>query len=102
MKADTTTSEETLELRPVAGLTRGLSIADLETLTIDAIRTHRRLLDKADQLFQDLPDDYKSGIAAGGAQHLFYLEACIEMHAQMTAVNTLIDILGYVPKASVN
>ncbi|WP_320202189.1 transcriptional repressor TraM (plasmid) [Agrobacterium sp. rho-13.3] len=90
------------ELRPVMGLTRGLSSADIETLTVNAIRLHRQLVEKADQLFQVLPDDLKTGTATGGAQHLKYIEAMIEMHAQMSAVNTLVGILGYVPKVSVN
>lgn len=93
---------DTCELRPVIGLTRGLSSADIETLTVNAIRLHRQLVEKADQLFQVLPDDIKTGTSAGGAQHLEYIEAMIEMHAQMSAVNTLVGLLGYIPKVSVN
>ncbi len=89
---------DTCELRPVIGLTRGLPRADLETLTVSAIRLHRQLVEKADQLFQALPEEYKTAKAAGGAQHLAYIEAMIEMHAQMTAVSTLINILGHIPK----
>ncbi|WP_064697397.1 transcriptional repressor TraM [Rhizobium aegyptiacum] len=95
-------SEDKLEMRPVYGLTQGLPMADLESLTVDAIHTHRRLVEKADQLFQSLPDDYKAGKAAGGAQHLSYIQACTEMHAQMYVVNTLVTILGHIPKVSVN
>ena len=73
-----------------------------ESLTADAIRAHRRLVDDADQLFQSLPDAYKSGKATGGAQHLSYIQACMEMHAQMYVVNALITILGYIPKVAVN
>ena len=93
---------DTYELRPVIGLTRGLSLADLETLTVDAIRTHRQLVANADRLFQALPDEYKTGITVGGAQHLAYIEAMITMHAQMIAVDTLLNILGYIPKVPVN
>ncbi|RWC37734.1 MAG: transcriptional regulator [Mesorhizobium sp.] len=102
MESDDATLKEKFELRPIVGLTSGLPPTDLETLTIDAIRTHRRLVDKADQLFQALPEEYKSGNVIGGARHLFYIEASMEMHAQMSVVNTLISILGYIPKASVN
>lgn len=102
MESGITTSEEKFELRPVIGLTRGLPLADLEVLTVGAIRTHRSLVEKADQLFQGLPDDYKSGAVAGGAQHLAYIQACIEMHAQMSVVNTLVDIIGYIPKVPVD
>lgn len=37
-----------------------------------------------------------------GAQHLEYIEAMIEMHAQMVSPNTLVGVLGYIPKVSVN
>ena len=102
MAADDRTVTDTCELHPVIGLTRGLSAADLETLTVDAVLTHRQLVAKADHLFQALPNDYKTGTIAGGAQHLVYIEAMIAMHAQMIALNTLLDILGYIPKVPVN
>ncbi|RWB78238.1 transcriptional repressor TraM [Mesorhizobium sp.] len=98
MESDDATLKEKFELRPIVGLTRGLPPTDLETLTIEAIRTHRRLVDKADQLFQALPEEYKSGKVTGGPQHLCYIEASMEMHAQMSVVNALISILGYIPK----
>lgn len=95
-------SMEKLELRPVFGLTQGLPAADLETLTVDAIRKHRQLVERADALYQALPGDYQAGRATGGAQHLEFIEASIEMHAQMSALNTLLAILGHIPKVSVN
>lgn len=93
---------ETCQLRPVVGLTRGLNKADVEILTINAVRLHRQLLERANQLFQALPDDVKTGKCAGGVQHLQYIEAMIEMHAQMGSLNTLVGVLGYIPKVSVN
>ncbi|MBO9136728.1 transcriptional repressor TraM (plasmid) [Rhizobium sp. B230/85] len=96
------TVSNTSELRPVIGLTRGLNNADVETLTVNAIRLHRKLVEKADQLFQALPADYKTGKSVGGEQHLEYVEAMIAMHAQMSALNTLIGILDYVPDVSAN
>ncbi|MBB6182291.1 transcriptional repressor TraM [Pseudorhizobium flavum] len=102
MTPDALPSEDKLEMRPVYGLTQRLSKADVESLTVDAIRTHRRLVDEADRLFQALPENYKSGKATGGSQHLSYIQACMEMHAQMYVVNTLVTILGYIPKVSVN
>ncbi len=90
------------DLRPVIGLTRGLPVADVELLAVNAIRLHRQLLEKADQLFQALPQEYKTGMAAGGSQHLEYIEAMIEMHSQMGALNTLVGLLGYIPKVSVD
>jgi hypothetical protein len=93
---------DTCELRPVIGLTRGLPVPDIETLAINAIRLHRQLVEKADQFFQALPKDYQTGKSVGGEQHLEYIEAMIEMHAQMSAVSALVGILGYIPKVSVN
>ncbi len=93
---------DTIILRPVIGLTRGLATAEVETLTVNAIRLHRQLVEKADQLYQALPEDHQTGKAMGGEQHLEYIEAMVEMHAQMSAVNTLVGILGYIPKVSVN
>ncbi|ATN37845.1 transcriptional regulator (plasmid) [Rhizobium sp. ACO-34A] len=93
---------DTCELRPVIGLTRGLPSSDIETLTVNAIQLHRQLVEKADQFFQALPEDYQTGKSVGGAQHLEYIEAMIEMHAQMSAVNTLVGLLGFIPKVSVN
>lgn len=93
---------DTCELRPVIGLTRGLATADVETLTVNAIQLHRQLVEKADQLFQALPDDNRTGKANGGVQHLEYIEAMIEMHAQMSAVNALVGVLGYIPKMAAN
>ncbi|MBX4962642.1 transcriptional repressor TraM [Rhizobium binae] len=94
--------DEKLEIRAIFGLTKGLSKADVESLAVDAIRTHRVLVDGADKLYQELPEDYKTGEAKGGPQHLTYIKACMEMHAQMYTVNTLIAVLGYIPKVMVN
>lgn len=95
-------SDDEMEIRALFGLTQGLSKPDLESLTVDAIRTHRRLVDDADRLFQILPEAYKSRKITGGTQYLTYVRACMEMHAQMYVVNTLVTILGYIPKVSVN
>jgi hypothetical protein len=93
---------DTCELRPVIGLTVGLATADVEALTVNAIRLHRQLVEKADQLFQSLPEEFRTGKSTGGIQHLEYIEAMIEMHAQISAVNTLIGVLGYIPKMAAN
>ncbi|UWU19572.1 transcriptional repressor TraM (plasmid) [Rhizobium sullae] len=65
-------------------------------------RPKRILVDKADQLFQALPEKDKIPEMVGSAQHLDYIRACMEMHAQMYTTNTLINILGYIPKVSAN
>lgn len=102
MESEDATLTKKVELRPVIGLTRGLPPADLEILTVEAIRAHRRLVEKADELFQALPEGYKSGELTGGPQHLCFIEASIEMHAQMSALSSLLSILGYTPKVTMN
>jgi TraR antiactivator len=93
-------ASETLELRPLLGLTQGLQKSDLEALTVEAIQNHRHLVDKADKLFHGLPEEYKIGKSTGGVLHLTYIKASIEMHAQMSVVSTLISILGYIPQVA--
>lgn len=102
MKANETTTESNFELRPLVGLTRGLPRSDLEAITVNAIRIHRKLVDRADELFHELPEACKTGKTLGGEQHVRYIEAAIEMHSQMAAVATLIALLGYTPSVSVN
>ncbi|AUX79339.1 transcriptional repressor TraM [Sinorhizobium fredii] len=86
------------EIRALYGLTKGLPQPQLELLTVEAIRTHRILVKKADQHFKALPEEDKIPEMVGSEQHLDYIRACIDMHAQMYATNTLINILGYIPK----
>jgi len=93
---------DTVELRALLGLTRGLPKADLEAITVEAIQIHRHLVDKADKLFHGLPEEYRLGKSTGGIQHLTYVKASIEMHAQMSVVSTLISILGYIPNVATN
>lgn len=100
MEPNDTKTLETLELRPLLGLTRGLPKEDLETLTVEAIQIHRHLVDKADKLFQELPEENKIGKSTVGVHHLTYVKASIEMHAQMSVVSTLISILGYIPQVA--
>ncbi len=87
-----------VELRPLVGLLAHVPEATIEQLTIEAIKTHRTLADKAESLFEDLPEDMKSGKRSGGPAHVAYLEATIAMHAQMSALSTLLTVLGRTPK----
>lgn len=102
METNESAAEAKFELRPLIGLTRGLPQSDLEAITVNAIRIHRQLVDRADELFHALPDTCKAGKTHGGEQHVRYIEAAIEMHSQMAAVATLIALLGYTPSVSVN
>lgn len=86
-----------VELRPVIGLTRVLGREDLESLTVDALVEHRKLAAKAEALFGDLPEEQRNGSSPGGPAYLGYVKAMIAMHAQMTALSSLLGVLGYVP-----
>ncbi|MDM9620454.1 transcriptional regulator [Rhizobium sp. AC44/96] len=87
-----------LTLRPVAGLLKGVPEDVVEQLTVTAIKRHRDLVSKADTLFHKLPPDIKAGNEPTGLDHVEYLDAAIEMHSQMSALTTLLDILGRTPK----
>ncbi|WP_434733103.1 transcriptional repressor TraM [Rhizobium sp. YTUHZ044] len=92
---------KSFEIPAVIGLTRGISSGELETLTVDAIRSHRQRVERAQQLWELLPDAHE-GKTSGGTQHLAYVEAAMEMHGQMRVLHTLLNQLGYIPKVSVN
>jgi hypothetical protein len=87
-----------VELRPLIGLLADLPEPIVELLTVQAIMTHRELVQKAEALFEALPAEERSGAAAGSTAHVTYLQATIEMHAQMSALTTLLTILGRTPK----
>jgi len=91
--------EHKLVLRPVVGLTENLPTSDLEQITIQAIKTHRRLRDLA-----EARQDEWHAIAAGDpsakaarSAHIAFVTAMIAMHAQQTMLSTLLDVLGYIP-----
>ncbi|TWF43440.1 transcriptional repressor TraM [Neorhizobium alkalisoli] len=86
-----------VDLRPLIGLLNGVSEPVIERLASDAVRKHRDLVERAETLFNDLPDDVKMGRQAAGEDHLAYLKATIDMHAQMSALTTLLKILGRTP-----
>ena len=99
MEADDRLNCEAVDLKPLAGLLHGLPSSLVEQLTIEAIREHRILLERAENLFNELPAEVKAGKEAGSNAHVAYLEVTISMHAQMSALTTLLHILGYTPKA---
>jgi len=99
MDADDRLNGEAIDLKPLVGLLHGLPSSLVERLTIDAIHEHRKLLEHAETLFNELPAEVKAGKEAGSNAHVAYLEATIRMHAQMSALTTLLQILGYTPKA---
>ncbi len=80
-------------LRPLIGLLNGQPNDVIEKIVIDEIRLHRALSAEAD-LLQEM-------VASGGpdnaANEYAYLSKMIAVHAQHTALSTLLDILGYIP-----
>ncbi|AYD04888.1 transcriptional repressor TraM [Neorhizobium sp. NCHU2750] len=84
-------------LRPLVGLLADTSEPIKERLTINAMKQHRALVATAEELFQNLPENVGSETEASIDAHVAYLEATIAMHAQMSALTSLLAILGRVP-----
>ncbi|SJM30278.1 transcriptional repressor TraM [Mesorhizobium delmotii] len=85
-------------LRPIVGLTESLPKRDLEQITVEAIRTHRRLRDTAEARYEEsrkAPPVSVGGTA--GPARIAYVAAMIDMHAQQMVVSTLLDVLGHIP-----
>lgn len=89
---------DSVELRPLIGLLANVPEPIVEYLTIEAIKTHRTLVDEAEALFETLPPEIRSRNQSGGPAHVAYLQAMIAMHAQMSALATLLTVLGRTPK----
>ncbi|RWF86809.1 MAG: transcriptional regulator [Mesorhizobium sp.] len=90
--------EHKITLRPVLGLIENLSKRDLEQITVEAIRTHRRLRDSAEARYEEWRSeaDVRTCDTAGPAR-IAYVAAMIDMHAQQAALSTLLGVLGHVP-----
>ena len=89
---------EAVELKPLVGLLHDLPTAMIEQLTVEAIHIHRDLVEKAESRYQALPDEIRHGHRVGGEAHHSYVQSMIAMHAQMSALTTMLHILGYIPK----
>jgi TraR antiactivator len=87
-----------IDLRPLVGLLANESEDVIETLTVGAIKKHHKLVDHAEQMFQLAQAGEQGNVNDATAAHLAYLDATIEMHAQMSALTTLLTILGRTPK----
>lgn len=94
-ESNETTSD--VDLRPVVGLLSKEPEQVIEILTIDAIKTHRTLVDRAERLFEIAQANERGGNEEPNESHVAYLKATIEMHAQMSALTTLLNILGRTP-----
>lgn len=91
-------SEHKVTLRPVIGLTENLPKRDLEQITVEAIRTHRRLRDAAEARYKELcKSPPVAACDTAGPARIAYVAAMIAMHAQQTVVSTLLDVLGHIP-----
>ena len=91
--------EHKLVLRPVVGLTENLPTSDLEQITIQAIKTHRRLGDLAEARQDEWHaiEAVDPSAKSVGPARIAYVTAMIGMHAQQTVLSTLLDVLGYIP-----
>ncbi len=87
-----------VDLPPIVGLLSDESEQTIEILTIGAIKKHRKLVDRAERMFQHAHASDKTREAAPSEAYIGYLAATIEMHAQMSALTTLLGILGRTPK----
>src|SRR3546814_406802 len=72
MDADDRLNGEAVDLKPLIGLLHGLPSPLVERLTIDAIREHRELLERAENLFNELPADVKAGKELVSDTHISY------------------------------
>lgn len=81
-------------LKPILELTRDLPRAMVEEITINAIFEHRRLLETAEELHDALAQD----VIEQTAVRRRYTEAMIALHVQTSALSSLLNILGYMPK----
>ncbi|KQV83436.1 transcriptional repressor TraM [Rhizobium sp. Root1220] len=87
-----------IDLRPIVGLLSNEPEQVIEGLTVDAIKKHRTLVDRAERLFRIAHPDGLLVDKHPSDAHVAYLEATIEMHAQMCALTTLVNILGRTPE----
>ncbi len=71
-----------------------LNRSQLETVTIQSIIEHRRLLDLAEKAHAEMKSPRGQG---GGALRDAYVHAMLNNKAQLVVVNLLVDRLGYVP-----
>jgi len=70
---------------------------DLERITVEAIRTHRRLRDEAEALEDPYVESPQAGENTVSAARLAWVSAMMTMHAQQALLSTLLDVLGYIP-----
>jgi hypothetical protein len=96
-KQDILSSHKPL-LRPVVGLAENLPKEDLEHITIEVIRKHRRLRDEAEALEASYSDQTLKSADTVGPARLAWVSAMMQMHTQQTLLSTLLDVLGYIPE----
>ena len=85
-------------LRPVVGLAENLPKKDLEHITIEVIRKHRRLRDEAEALEASYSEQPSKSVDTVGQARLAWVSAMMQMHTQQTLLSTLLDVLGYIPE----
>lgn len=84
--------------KAIAKLIEPLSIDQLETLTVDAIRQHRTLLSKAEAAFEALENAEAAKANSVGDLREAYTREMLAARAQQMALAVLIERLGYIPR----
>lgn len=84
----------------IADLVASLDVAQLKSVTIEAILEHRRLLAVAEKAYADLDPASSQQTDKGTAGREAYVRAMLNSKAQMAVVAVLVDRLGFVPDAS--
>lgn len=84
-------------LRPVVGLGENLPKKDLEFITIEAIRRHRRLRNEAGALEASYSEQSSKAAVTADQARLAWVSAMMQMHTQQALLSTLLDVLGYIP-----
>lgn len=90
-------SEHKPLLRPVVGLTENLPKKDLEYITVEAIKEHRRLRDVAEALYSPYAETAPTTGDTVGSARRAWVSAMIRMHTQQMLLSTLLEVLGDVP-----
>jgi len=78
-------------------LAESLPKRDLEHITTEAIRTHRRLRDEAAALEASYVEQPRANDGSVGSARLAWASAMMSMHAHQALLSTLLDVLGYIP-----
>ena len=83
--------------RPIVTILEGLSNDELSRLAVDVIVKHRRLVDHAQSLFEQLEKPTSRGCDNEDLRHSYRL-ALLELKLYHELVRIVVDTLGHVPE----